>query len=457
MYFWLSRQTEIMQPEDMPNFHPQCPWLWRDHEVCVQTPTWEDPENKFLSLALDEMLRTFAPPVSEDELVESLVLAIQQTLSIAMPFNKIKETFISWSAKYETSTDVFFTQALRTVIRWLQDFERDQQTVAGLFTRPEEGIKKQWQGNSSARSWLPKELLFMHFYSGRRREGDLQQCLEKQELPAGFIVTVISVDVAISASKCDLFEHRVQLRWLSLIKSEQIAGVGGGPPCESWSVARFRACDGLKRPPRPLRLRDQLWGLCDVTSRETDQLNTGNILMGFSLQATLLQGLTGGFAFLEHPADPTLTAGNPANAPSIWASEIVEWILQIPSFCLLHSMQGHFGGYSAKPTTLLLSGIPHEQAYKIEEASRTTRLPAGGSIGLKNGRWQTSRLKEYPEAFSAMIARQFGWWAQQNAHLFPRDSDVDLEWLRELDVELQAEPRIEEACPDYRGPQNAGN
>ena len=270
-------------------------------------------------------------------------------------------------------------------------------------------------------------------------------------------MTVLSVDVAVDANKCDLFSFATQTRWLDLIQSGQVAGVGSGPPCESWSVARFRACSELKRPPRPLRHRNQLWGLCDVNRKEADQIDTGNILMGFSLKASLMQALSGGFSFLEHPDDPKYVANSPELAPSIWASELTEWLLQLPCFTLLRAQQGYYGGYSAKPTALLLSGVPADVAQQISIDGRTTKLPSGGSIGIKEGKWQTNRLKEYPEAFSMMIARQFRWWTQQTVHLPPDEVQTDLAWLRDLHVELEAEPRISEACPDYRGPRDAFN
>lgn len=69
---------------------------------------------------------------------------------------------------------------------------------------------------SPAHWYRPKHIIILHFYSGRRRYGDLQHHLEKawSARGAGILTT--------------------KRFWLSAIASGHIAAIAAGPPCETW-------------------------------------------------------------------------------------------------------------------------------------------------------------------------------------------------------------------------------
>ena len=55
--------------------------------------------------------------------------------------------------------------------------------------------------------------------------------------------------------------------WLARVRAGQLIGAGGGPPCESYTAARF-----LDNGPRPLRTGTHPDGLPALNRREWTQL-----------------------------------------------------------------------------------------------------------------------------------------------------------------------------------------
>lgn len=90
--------------------------------------------------------------------------------------------------------------------------------------------------------------VFVHFYSGFRRHGDLHELLEHHTFPQGHQLFVLSVDMCLQQARGDLASSTSLNRWLGRIRSRLVCGAGGGPPCESYSVARL-----LSDGPPPLR------------------------------------------------------------------------------------------------------------------------------------------------------------------------------------------------------------
>lgn len=81
--------------------------------------------------------------------------------------------------------------------------------------------------------------VFVHFFSGYRRSGDLHQVLEQHVFPQGQQLFIISVDMCLQRERGDLASSSSLAWWLDRIKSGIVCGAGGGPPCESYSVARL--------------------------------------------------------------------------------------------------------------------------------------------------------------------------------------------------------------------------
>eukprot|EP00959_Pyramimonas_sp_CCMP1952_P035414 742039-Pyramimonas_sp.AAC.1 len=75
----------------------------------------------------------------------------------------------------------------------------------------------------------------------------------------------------------DLTRDEAIMLWTRLLRAGLVAAILGGPPCETWSIARFRPpmprADGsvTRHPPVPLRMRGQLLGLKSINMRERAQ------------------------------------------------------------------------------------------------------------------------------------------------------------------------------------------
>ena len=84
----------------------------------------------------------------------------------------------------------------------------------------------------------------------------------------------VSLDIVYRA---DLMCPKQIKWWINKIRNGAIAGILGGPPCESWSVSRHKAeQDG---GPEPIRDSQHPWGKPDLTIRLMQQGNVANILM----------------------------------------------------------------------------------------------------------------------------------------------------------------------------------
>lgn len=77
--------------------------------------------------------------------------------------------------------------------------------------------------------------IFAHLSSGRRREGDVQQCLEKKG------ATMLSIDIIFHLTMGDLANPDTYAVFVKAIEQGLIVGFLAGPTCETWSRARQRA------------------------------------------------------------------------------------------------------------------------------------------------------------------------------------------------------------------------
>ena len=72
--------------------------------------------------------------------------------------------------------------------------------------------------------------VFVHFFSGYRRKGDLHDLLEQRVFPDGQQLFVLSVDMCLQRERGDLASSSSLSWWLERIKSGLICGAGGGAP-----------------------------------------------------------------------------------------------------------------------------------------------------------------------------------------------------------------------------------
>ena len=136
--------------------------------------------------------------------------------------------------------------------------------------------------------------------------------------------------------------------------------------------------------------------------KELRQIALGNDLLLFSLACIYRLALGGGFAVLEHPAEP-----EQADAASIWRLQITILLTHFPGVEVLRISQGHFGARTPKPTNLLSLNLPGLKE-ELNQHSVCDNLPKRAAIGRQqDGSWATSQLKEYPPALCFAFASCF--------------------------------------------------
>ena len=176
----------------------------------------------------------------------------------------------------------------------------------------------------------------LHLFSGVRRHGDLHSIIQDLPTPDGYVFYPASIDIVLRPDKGDLSSHEAQRFWLDASFSGAIFGAIGGPPCETWSVARdkpeFRREshandlvtalnekteeDSLnfsswryvikKTGPRPIRdgmnLLETIWAAFPVRIRDLKQLDCANQLLLFMVLLVITQAARYRCCILEHPA-----------------------------------------------------------------------------------------------------------------------------------------------------------
>ena len=159
--------------------------------------------------------------------------------------------------------------------------------------------------------------VLLHLYSGQRREGDVQYWTEHLAPPTDAQIYVLSIDIANDANKGDLTKWTTVNFWILQMREGKVAALLAGPPCETWSAARTRPLQNVKRQPRPLRSRQQPWGLSYLSTREYDQLDLGNQLLRVTILCLYVAYHTRVPAVMEHPA----TAEDERMGASSWLLE----------------------------------------------------------------------------------------------------------------------------------------
>ena len=81
-------------------------------------------------------------------------------------------------------------------------------------------------------------LVFLHIFSGHRREGDLEDWLTKLGCEAGVYVMVICADLGYG-DHWDLTKKKNLRALKARADAGEFHGKHGGPPCSTWSAARW--------------------------------------------------------------------------------------------------------------------------------------------------------------------------------------------------------------------------
>ena len=122
------------------------------------------------------------------------------------------------------------------------------------FYQPPKRQEPEGHRCSIPRSVRTKVFVFVHLFSGHRREGDLEWFLIGLGAEQGSRVAVINFDKAYG-DQFDLGDDEVITNLVEKGRAGRVDGVHNGAPCSTWSAARF-APGG----PPPLRTRDAPWG-----------------------------------------------------------------------------------------------------------------------------------------------------------------------------------------------------
>ena len=245
-----------------------------------------------------------------------------------------------------------------------------------------------------------RERYLLHFFSGRRRAGDVQFYLD-QRVFEGMTVHTVSIDIIVDASLGDLMRAEAQAWWRDAIAAGYVIGLLGGPPCETWSRARGVELSG-KKGPRILRTPDEPWGLSSLGLRELRQLIFGSTLLLFMLETFAMVTVAGGAALLEHPAEP-----DESTLVSIWRLVLVAALEELPGVTRHRLKQGCMGSESSKPTDLLCANL-HTLPRRLKECQLRSGPMHASSIGMNaDGTFKTGKLKEYPPALNRAIALAF--------------------------------------------------
>ena len=248
----------------------------------------------------------------------------------------------------------------------------------------------------------------LHLYSGIKREDDLHSHLLQAGKQSDVTLFPISIDIILSETKGNLLDRESQTYWLSLSKQGAIHFVYGGPPCETWSVSRWRFYD-TGEGPAPLRsgedIYEEIWGWKTLRLRDIQQILCSNALLLFMLTIFVTQMIAGGGALMEHPARPGHRQGR--QPPSVWLLPIVQLLLKCRQVRMIHISQGYWQALSPKPTTFLVTTPRADGRQFLEWLNKhrvTDVLPKPIEMGHCKGIYHTAKLKRYPGPLCAGLA-----------------------------------------------------
>lgn len=242
--------------------------------------------------------------------------------------------------------------------------------------------------------------VFVHFFSGFRRVGDLQHQIERHEVREHLHVFCISIDICLAKEFSDLTSDQNLKWWTDRVHSGQLIGLGGGPSCETWSAARL-----LEGGPDPVRDFAHPWGIPACSPTVHRQLLVGSKLVQFLLQLLAVAAARGLMGFLEHPAFPVWAANQ---APcSIWCLEAVRLLSKLSCVQVATFDQCLWGCRAKKPTSFLLLRMTPLFRH-LRSRGRWGRCNHFYKHVILKGRnftgdFQTAIAKVYPEQLNAAI------------------------------------------------------
>ena len=169
-------------------------------------------------------------------------------------------------------------------------------------------------------------------------------------------------------------------------------------------------------------------------------MSMGSLLLGIALKLFWTAMVYGATAILEHPAD----LGDGLNAPSIWRLSVVLFFLRFTCCEKVDLLQGHYGGLTPKPTSLLVAhGAAHSSHFL--QTLRTTPLPRRAATGKnEDGTWKTAVLKQYPaglcRALCSLVEAGQSHMSRDGGEIPAEFMDAVADLLQDFDFQAQMGP-----------------
>ena len=155
---------------------------------------------------------------------------------------------------------------------------------------------------------------------------------------------------------------------MDLAIAGRVVMVLGGPPCETWGVARWNGGSRVTGSgPRAVRSSTHLWGLHDLHAGERQQVALGNALVRTVILFLAAARVYGFAAVMEHPQLPSWMP----QAPSSWKLPELKLLAKAGGTESVHLDQCCCGTPWKKPTRLFAVAIP-------ELGQLVARLSGGG-------------------------------------------------------------------------------
>ena len=247
--------------------------------------------------------------------------------------------------------------------------------------------------NATWQTALP-EVVF-HFCSGPLRDGCFAEAIVDEFDKVGREVVVISLDPVVDRA-LDLLSPTIAALVRRLCGAGRVSAALGGPPCSTWSRARFLPLPGGQGP-RPLRsMNAPLECLADRSEKEKAMCRTGTLLAMSCVYWLGLAWAGGAWIGMEHPED----LGPPC--ASLFSTAPVIQLLTFITGQFWKFDQCTFGAPTRKPTQILTcdSHTPSDFKRRCFHSS-----PHRVAKGLDSaGRFLTAPLAAYPAALCRALA-----------------------------------------------------
>ena len=357
-------------------------------------PENQAPADTFVTAQSAELQRNWEASIDGRHEARAILDSLRKaTCQTCLYHDEIVALFVGWGKKrieHDEEASLAFVQAFALFPRFatFEWFVGEAQPVTyvheqamAFFRHGSEQMHPLTLPRPERVRYRPR--MVAHLFSGARRTADVQEFFEAK----GFVA--ISVDIIFNAEWGDLSKPQTFHLFREAIRHGWLIAWIAGPPCETWSRAR---ANEMPNGPRPVRRRGYPWGNHDLTRREDRQVTMGSLLLSIALKLFWTSMVYGATAILEHPAD----LGDSLNAPSIWRLSVILYFLRFTCCEKVDLLQGHYGGLTPKPTTLLVAHGAEDSSHFLQQL-RTTPLPRRAATGKnEDGTWKTAVLKQYP-------------------------------------------------------------